>query len=210
MSARHTVTSKRGVHAGPLATLAPVLKRWTKLAAEPSWSHRDAPWIYNERADLSLLAGAAWLKGGFAFEEYATRKRKEGSKVRGYGRADLWLEHNDQSYAVEAKHAWVKLNQTTKEAVEQCEAALERAWDDAGNLTRIQGAARVGLTFVAPWISRSKKREARERFRDLVKALVTEERAVAWVRRDSGIPTIKSKSGHAYLYPGVILLARRA
>jgi hypothetical protein len=39
-----------------------------------SW-RGDLPWWYNERASISVLAGAAWGTGGLAFEEYSEDKK---------------------------------------------------------------------------------------------------------------------------------------
>ena len=66
----------------------------------------DNPWWYNERASLSVLAGAAWtLKDWFALEEFSTIKRMRTlapSVDEGHlrnGRCDLFIRNPNESTA---------------------------------------------------------------------------------------------------------------
>jgi len=64
---------------GRLQILKPVLKEWLALIEDPDavhWPKDDAPWWYNERALLSLFAGAIWKCEGWALEEFTTGKSK--------------------------------------------------------------------------------------------------------------------------------------
>lgn len=72
-----------GVYTSKLRILRPILRQWVtinrKLAKR--WEeYRDAPWWYNERASISVLAGAAWKTNGYAFEEYVGDKRTKTGK----------------------------------------------------------------------------------------------------------------------------------
>src|SRR5689334_19566240 len=83
-----------------------VFEEWvkinTRLANE--WAELgDAPWWYNERASLSLLAGAVWLCGGTAFEEYAADKKHLGKRIRYRGRSDIYFFLGGKHYMAEAK-----------------------------------------------------------------------------------------------------------
>lgn len=103
----------RGVHGGSLRQLARALHRWLRIMEDPVWwkdDEEDAPWWYNERALLSLFAGAVWLSKGWAFEEFAAMKRQKGRvknrRRRGSrgARGDLeyWWPNADTSFVTEA------------------------------------------------------------------------------------------------------------
>ena len=68
----------------------------------------DLPWWYTERANISLLAAAAWLCGGIALEEYPIEKGFCGDNYE--GRADLYLTIGEEGYAIEGKAMKVSLN----------------------------------------------------------------------------------------------------
>ncbi|MFJ5406743.1 hypothetical protein [Pectobacterium punjabense] len=76
----------------------------------------DCCWWYNERTNVSVLAGAAWSLGWTAIEEYPSDK-----KIKGYtgenpdsntskGRVDLYIKNELESIALEAKHVWHNLD----------------------------------------------------------------------------------------------------
>jgi hypothetical protein len=57
----HTISK---FHFNTLHIFRGVLQNWIKaniLCAE-AWKDDDVPWWYNERANLSILAAAAWKK----------------------------------------------------------------------------------------------------------------------------------------------------
>src|SRR4051812_1474895 len=90
-----------------LRILKPVLEEWVKLNARlgRQWSSvKDAPWWYNERALVSLFAGAIWRCKGDAFEEFNEVKR--GFKARPGGRIDLWFALRKKEFNAEAKQCW--------------------------------------------------------------------------------------------------------
>ena len=93
-----------------LKSLKPIIKKylelnihfsnkWTKEYSEP-----DAPWWYNERANVSVFAGAVWKNRGEVLEEYSITKKKNSKKNKTYtGRNDLFFEVNRNKFFVEAK-----------------------------------------------------------------------------------------------------------
>lgn len=86
--------------------LGRLLAKWIKTNVElaEAWKGEDLPWWYNERASLSVLAGAVWRLGGVAFEEFTARKG-EGRRTK-TGRADMYFQLGKREFLVEAKIAW--------------------------------------------------------------------------------------------------------
>lgn len=65
----------------------------------------DVPYSSNERANISLLAGAAWQqKDGLSLEEYTVEK--QGSGKTSWGRADVWIAFGKKTLSIEAKQIW--------------------------------------------------------------------------------------------------------
>src|SRR5438445_755881 len=99
----------QGVMADRRTTLNGVLENWilTNTHVANEWSGIDAPWWYNERASLSVLAGAIWRAGGIAFEEYSEEKmyvhRHETGHKSYLGRCDLFFEIGSKEFIAEAK-----------------------------------------------------------------------------------------------------------
>jgi hypothetical protein len=89
-----------------------------------TWGRYDAPYWWNERANVSLLAGAAWLSGAAALEEYHTEKEFE----HGYstGRTDLYIKWADRKECViEAKHCWFNDRSLKRKMNEAMQAARQ-------------------------------------------------------------------------------------
>ncbi len=142
-----------------LKGLSPLLTSWTQATIDFSRrkDFEDNCWWYNERASLSVLAGAAWrIKGWSALEEYSTTKRgvvpgdeiDHGRLVR--GRCDLHLAHGSSDYAVEAKQVWQPIGKRAR--VDRVGRGMQKSWQDAGNLTHDEADRRLALTFVVPYL----------------------------------------------------------
>lgn len=84
----------------------PLIENWCKAISRycAAWPGEDAPYWRNERANVSMLAGAAWMSGAAAMEEYGTEKTFEDAKKN--GRADLYITWLDHDCAIEAKYCW--------------------------------------------------------------------------------------------------------
>jgi len=84
-----------------------VLKGWwqalEKYSSDPEID--EAPWAFNERASISMLAAGCWLAGGVALEEYSTDKNHPDRRVKAgrTGRGDLFLRVGSKEFACEAK-----------------------------------------------------------------------------------------------------------
>lgn len=170
----------------PLKGLNPVLVSWTQTTIDfcRRRNFEDNCWWYNERASLSVLAGAAWrIKGWSALEEFSTTKRgvilgKEvdaGRIVR--GRCDLLLAHGSSDYAVEAK----------------------QVWQDVGNLTHDEGDHRLALTFVAPYIPLREVGELTNQGVAVVDEVAVRDAVESWLKELD----LWEFDAHAYAFPRV-------
>jgi hypothetical protein len=106
-----------------LPELKPVLACWI----EALWRYHSEVGRdflgYGERAQVGFLAGAAWLSGHVALEEWGTEKGPSDARVQ--GRCDLWINISD--FHIEAKREWCKV--TEPEEVQRAKA--ENCLDDA-------------------------------------------------------------------------------
>ncbi|QIZ46811.1 hypothetical protein [Dickeya zeae] len=69
---------------------------------------KDCCWWYNERTNVSVLAGAAWSLGWAAIEEYPSDKLMKGCLQEdtdtSKGRVDIYITNKNDDIAIEAKH----------------------------------------------------------------------------------------------------------
>jgi hypothetical protein len=189
-----------------------VLEEWLRLMEDKHWGQDDAPWWYNERASLSLFAGAVWNCGGWVFEEYTTNKgsKSKRSKKRRYGRGDIYFQIGRQKFIAEAKQCWPA---SGKRAVarhtggtETLKQTLEDARKDARDLPRERGGRRMGLVFASPRLPLSDKAILNELVQGLKEELPNlKGTTLAWTF-PARCRNLKGKDG--YYYPGTILLMK--
>ncbi len=136
-----------------------LLSAWIKaIVRYTSFNKRDNPWWYNERASLSVLAGAAWtLKNWHALEEFSTQKRfrtlelgVDSGSLR-HGRCDLYVQSPDTSFAIEAKHTVQSIG-ARSDGFTFANRALRKAWEDSGDLSKWEADRRFAVTFIVPSI----------------------------------------------------------
>lgn len=93
---------------------------------------KDCCWWYNERTNVSVLAGAAWSLGWAAIEEYPSDKLMKGCLQEdtdtSKGRVDIYITNKNDDIAIEAKHMRYDL-----EHVEKTNDALIFRINDARN-----------------------------------------------------------------------------
>lgn len=141
-----------------------LLTAWIKAVDRYTKAFQDNPWWYNERASLSVLAGAAWtLKDWFALEEFSTVKHLreldpglDEGHLRN-GRCDLFIRNPDESFAIEAKQAVQPIGRRP-DGYSHMNKALKGAWDDSGALGKWEAERRFAVTFVVPTIPLSEVR----------------------------------------------------
>jgi hypothetical protein len=176
-------TTLEDVHCPSLRILKPLLESWikTNIQLVHHWQP-DVPWWYNERASISVLAGAAWKIGGLAFEEYREDKRSGRKRhPTSPGRIDLYLKLKQKQFIAEAKFCWsgaTFVNATTSEKLRE---KLEEACDGVRKCPP-RGQRRLGILFAMPYIAKSQKKRVDE----LVGEWITAMRSVkcscsAWV-----------------------------
>lgn len=190
----------------PLKGLNPLLVSWTQTTIDfcRRRNFEDNCWWYNERASLSILAGAAWrVKGWSALEEFSTTKRgsiPEGEVDHGRivrGRCDLLLAHGSSDYAVEAKQVWQPIGQRAR--ADRVKTGMQKAWQDVGNLTHDEGDHRLALTFVAPYIPLREVGECNSRGVAVVNEVAVRDAVESWLN-GLDLPTLDA---YAYAFPRV-------
>ena len=157
-----------------LLNLHGILEEWTEIVARMGrkWNKSgDVPWWYNERADLSLFAGAVWRAGGDVMEEFSSEKRKIG-KTTGRlhssytGRVDLYFETPNRSdYYLECKSIWSGASRPNDSSIRKIEDHLEWACHDIKKF-HPHRYRRLGLTFAKPYIRRSPGVDVKEKISD--------------------------------------------
>jgi hypothetical protein len=190
------------VHSSELREWESLFEEWI-LAVERfcRLSPGDAPYWYTERANVGLLAGAAWRCGWIALEEFQAEKSAE--RLGWQGRLDLWLRSSTTSYLIEAKQAWPYLGDAT--GVDTAARALKEAGEDAASVVATDPTTRLGVAFCSPYHKfRSQKQleDRLSRFLEEVERLPCS--AVAW-----SFPAVTRELAEfpgEQVYPGVMLL----
>ena len=182
-------TPIKGYYCGRLRSFRPILKEWIKANSEiaAEWlSVRDAPWWYNERASLSVFAGAIWRADGFCFEEYSDRKR-EIKRRNGrlgdlyHGRVDLYFSLARSEFVAEAKYVWSGFSRNDNGAAKRIRDRLDRACADV-RATRPGGRRKLGIVFAMPCFRRNYKSQVDDRIHRWTEVLAgLEASAYAWV-----------------------------
>jgi hypothetical protein len=224
-----------------LKGLRPLLLQWIKLIKEYCEANHctDNPWWYSERANVGLLAGAAWRvrKKWHSLEEFPTDKRRTSTgknkkmepdiptggvekKKNVRGRCDLYVSHASKGFVIEAKQAWQNLSPKAEQ--NRLVEAMRLARNDAGNLHPGEADHRIGAVFVVPFVPTNLLREKRAGTKkgpinaglaaDMIRDWIDESQ----VGEYSGYAYVYTKSCDGYisakgdrLFPGVVLVLSR-
>ena len=114
--------------------VSPILKHWISINKEyvKQYDFKDCLHWYNERANISAFAGAVWKSGGFALEEYSTKKGTEENRAN--GRVDLYFSNDNDQAIVEAKMEWLYFGKRTRlDFKEKIDRVVEKAKSDIIN-----------------------------------------------------------------------------
>lgn len=130
-----------------LESIRGILEGWVECIEKyiDVWDGDDLPYWYNERANVSILCGAAWRADVTAIEEYQSKKNDKGEDRN--GRNDLYLADGKEIYiGIEAKVCYpdIHKNETMK-----IDDALGAAIRDASKLKE-QGR-KVAAVFIVPF-----------------------------------------------------------
>jgi hypothetical protein len=187
--------------------LETVFRKWKSLQSLKWWGYEgDAPWWYNERASLSLFAGAVWRSGGWVFEEFSTKRRvaKGRSKYKSSsGRCDIMFGIGKEQYIGEAKQCWPVLPPSLRSALKEVKACLKTALVQVSQLPSDEGK-RVAIVFVTPRIHASEQGAVKTRVGDFVDRLKTKDAAMASLFPKNGDKITYRK----YIYPGIVVLIK--
>lgn len=178
---------------------------------------KDVPWWYNERASLSLFAGAVWLKDGWAFEEYSTQKRLAKWKKRGKthpGRCDIQFGLSDRiTFVAEAKQAWPTIRHRKESGISTVKAYLKEAQNDSSKLPDKEGT-KLGMVFVVPRILRSRRKQLKgKQIDEILKSFLKQ---LSKIKNATMVWVFPKKTrmlfyrGDDYCYPGIVLLIQRS
>ena len=196
-----------GTQLGPMKSLHLILDKWKSLMQDPQWGKDDAPWWYNERALLSLLAGAVWKCGEWAFEEFATNKRtitKRGKHKRRAGRGDIMFQIGKDTFIAEAKQCWPILGYRNRNAISTVKEALHEARIQSARLP--SEGQKLGIVFAVPCLHESKQEDSEKILYDFISRFTSlKNSTITWV-----FPREKRtlKGGDGYIYPGIVLVLR--
>ncbi len=152
------------IQVDPKLSFAPelelLLRRWTVLIEDyaqntrwPGWQDKtDVPYWYTERANVGILAAAAWQCGFHALEEWNETKKWEGDDYS--GRYDLAVHfRREEVVSIEAKQAFLWLGPQTDPDTTSGEiiSAMENAMAGA-TLMETQWGDRMGIAFLIPGV----------------------------------------------------------
>lgn len=192
--------------------LRPILREWRKLNQRIArkWNYcGDVPWWYNERASLSVFAGAVWNAGHFAFEEFSDEKRRLSPRSSKFqkpysGRVDIYFNIRRKDFIAEAKICWPRCGRLASERQKRIEDGLASACRDI-RLSEPHGQCRLGILFVTPCWKTSLKREIDQRIDEwIAKVSAIDCDAISWI-----FPA-NTRTAHLgkYLFPGAAVLIK--
>ena len=175
----------------------------------------DLGWWYNERASVSLLAGAAGRAGAITLEEYPTDRRNlksrpaNGSEVR----QDLYLRVGKSEFVGEAKQLWMRLPKDHKRMHEEVIQWIDAAVTDANSKASF-GASRIGVLFVVPYLNVCSVKETNEAIQTWRETIQRFRRcAIAWVlplqARRFPLSTRMGAQWKREIYPGCAIFMVR-
>ena len=173
------------------------IERYCRVAA---WE--DAPFVYNERANIGILAGAAWKSGRTALEEFQYRKGHVNKK-KWNGRADLYLTCDEHEDMIEAKFGWLSLN-----SAESTSARIDELLSGAiADARKTQGPDKDllchGVAFMPVWQKNGQKDDVDERIQQVVTGLLNSSaHAVAWCFPREYRKVVNEKGN---ITPGVVM-----
>lgn len=184
-----------------------LLKEWISAIEKYSkiMEGLDASYFYNERANVGVLAGAAWRAGWVALEEFQSMKGYRNEK-KVNGRCDLYFaRENLDEELIEAKFKWICLGSSNVK--ERIECSMQAALHDVRKSKADSNLRSVGVGFFPAY-----RRNTRVNNPDLLidktirDAREANHHAIAWCFPQEMRDHVSDLTGN--LLPGIILLAR--
>jgi hypothetical protein len=186
-----------------LQPLEPVLHSWLTCTQRyiDVWDGDDLPYWYNEQANVSILAGAAWKADWTAIEEYQISKiaTEASEQTTLIGRNDLYIANEQHGFCIEAKVAYVDISQV-QSAANHIAVRRDKAIHDARRVDCQE--PRLGAVFVAPYSIGTEATD--QQIRDFQQEILKLDcQALAWVTPTNAQ---KTRSHDNRYYPLVALL----
>ena len=176
------------------------IERYTRIM-----NGNDAPYYYNERANVSVLAGAAWRSGWIALEEFQSKKGYR-NKAKKNGRADLYFANDTSEELIEAKFRWICMG--SDNLAPMVKETMELAIDDVKKTRANENDLKaIGVGFFPLY----KKYSSIEDLDKLIEQTIFEfekqdYHAIGWCFPPEMRNYVSEKEGN--VAPGVILVAK--
>lgn len=187
-----------------LAYIEPILQHWIQCANQyiNTWNQGDLPYWYNERANVSILAGAAWKAGWTAIQEH--QAVKSANDKNDSGRNDLYLANASLGVCAEAKIVYIDIN-----SPEDFEGYVSRSMSAAKHgvetISGNDGDERLAISFVVGKVKQNDDMgESINRFKRMATEFPTHAYAIFCLDAEK---TLTAKDG--YYYPGVAVYIER-
>ncbi|MBI2873321.1 MAG: hypothetical protein HYY00_09065 [Chloroflexi bacterium] len=127
---------------------------------EQAWQDNDLAYVYNQEANVGVLALAAWKIGRLPFLEFSVKKLTSPGRRRrysGWGDLSIWpMEEGGKrgGILIEAERvqrSWKNKNDSMANKIREC---LKKATGDASRISEWD-ARRMGLVFAIPFGARN-------------------------------------------------------
>lgn len=202
---------KRKLQSTRNSNIKSIIKRWTNLIdafTKELAPYGDAPFWYNERTNLGILAGAVWQNGGYVLEEISIQNDFRDKKTT--GRADCCFRWMGQNYIIESKQYWPPFSIKNFKLTEN----LNRKFDDIDKQIHKYAAPDEqlwGMIFVVPSLPKKQKNYVGEYIRNFTKSLINYKKlnrdiSLAYVFPQSARELVYEEEGR--IYPGVVLVGK--
>ncbi|MCB0743518.1 MAG: hypothetical protein KDC67_06415 [Ignavibacteriae bacterium] len=175
------------------------IERYTRVR------YGDQPYAYNERANIGLLAAAAWRCGRTAIEE--TRAIKGYfNKPKWTGRIDLWIGDDKEEELIESKFKWLPIN-SPKDADLIISLTMKEALADAkksAGIYKNDGVRSLGIGFFPVYLKSRHKNKINEMIlKSVNEAQLYPYHAIAWCFPKEARNEITEQKN---LLPGIIMV----
>ncbi len=202
----------KGIYLSKFHNIQPIFQKWqlinNRITSE--WvKNADVPWWYNERASLSLFAGAVWLSGGYVFEEFAVNREIVNKKKHFYnrGRCDIEFSISGNYYFGEAKQCWPTFGRTKEYSIREVIVKTLKAQVEVSQVKE-KGYEGIGIIFISPRIPYINKENTGLLMEQFITELIELRKiSLAWIfpkmaqeRRPS-----KGHINYRYIFPGTIV-----
>lgn len=182
-----------------LEFLRPVLERWFDCIDRYNAvrGDNDTPYWHNEKANLGLLAAAAWMAEMVTLQGAATRKQNEEGERN--VSADLLIASSDERAFIQATQRWPKVNNLN------LTQPLLEATSDAKRISYASDL-KLGCLFVAP--QKAQQSATPEELQDMIDDLQKENTCAAAWYFPYAYRKLRNEAGH--YHPGIAVLFKQA